>query len=142
MTQDSEECGARQPGTGLQYECTLLPHPEGTDHVASDTSDRVVATWPWNAPRKCYYINPAQVPDPEHGYVPSIVTENEPGHTPLAGDGRHAAPWYWGKTLKDAQACAAEMNERNFGLSPAETLIIVMSSMFSSQPGNQGSRRS
>lgn len=78
--------------------------------------------------RKCFYIDPTQDVD-ENGYIPSLVTENEPGHAPLVGNGSHAQPWYWGKTLEQANAIAKQQNER-LGLTDRDVIEIISSSMF------------
>lgn len=77
-------------------------------------------------PRWCYYIPEGQ--RDEHGYIPSIVTEGEPGHTPLTGNGPCAQPWHWGHTLAEAQATAEAENAKR-GLSQLAVLGIVLSSM-------------
>lgn len=76
--------------------------------------------------RTCFYIPVGQYDD--QGYIPSLVTENEPGHAPLTGNGSHAAPWHWGRTYEDAQKIAEEENRR-IGVSPEDALQIVASSM-------------
>lgn len=78
-------------------------------------------------PRKCFYI-PADAYVDGKGYVPSVVTEGEPGHAPLVGSGSHAEPWYWGHTYEEANTIAAKENER-LGLTPDDVLNIVLSSM-------------
>jgi hypothetical protein len=77
--------------------------------------------------RQCFYIPEGQFD--ENGYIPSLVTEDTPGHAPLTGKGRCARPWYWGRTLEEAQATAARENVRVFGLSPEQALEILISSM-------------
>jgi hypothetical protein len=79
----------------------------------------------------CYYIDPKQTPHPQHGYIPSIVVEGDPGHYPLAGRGAHAAPWYWGD-LETAKKIAAEQNSR-LGVDENEALRIIGSSMAASR---------
>jgi hypothetical protein len=79
----------------------------------------------------CYYIDGGQVPDPDHGYVPSMVKRNEAGHAPLTGNGAYAKPWYWGRTYGEAQANCAKYNEE-IGVSPAEAAMIVLSSIAAS----------
>lgn len=79
----------------------------------------------------CFYIDGGQVPDPDHGYVPSMVKRNEAGHSPLTGKGAWAQPWYWGRTYAEAQATCAEQNEK-IGVSPAEAAMIVLSSIAAS----------
>jgi len=77
------------------------------------------------SPRKCFYIPPDQ--HDEHGWIPSLVTEGEPGHAPLTGNGPCASPWYWGKTLEEAQGTAAVENAR-LGLTRDEVRDIILSS--------------
>jgi hypothetical protein len=77
--------------------------------------------------RMCYYIPPDQDPG-EDGYIPSVVTEGEPGHAPLKGNGMLAQPWRWGSTLQEAQAICAVQNAK-MGVSPDDALEIVISSM-------------
>ena len=84
-------------------------------------------------PRQCFWIPPDQ--HDENGWIPSLVTEGQPGHAPFTGNGRLARPWYWGKTLAEAQATAERENLGTFGLSPDEALAIVLSSIrVDSQP--------
>jgi hypothetical protein len=78
------------------------------------------------APRVCFYIPFGQCDDA--GYIPSAVTEDEPGHAPLTGRGAHSAPWHWGKTYEEAKAICAEENAR-LGLSEDDVTAIVASSM-------------
>jgi hypothetical protein len=82
-------------------------------------------------PRQCFYIPVGQFD--ENGYIPSLVTEDEPGHAPLKGSGACAAPWYWGKTYEAAKAFAEKMNAEKFSLSPEEVAGIVVSSMRAGQ---------
>lgn len=80
-------------------------------------------------PRKCFYVPAAQDTETHGGYVPSLVTENEPGHAPLTGDpNKMQAPWVWGKTLVEARAIATEQNAR-LGLTEHDVAVIVASSM-------------
>jgi hypothetical protein len=80
------------------------------------------------ARRYCFFIPASQFD--EHGYIPSVVTEGEPGHTPLRGTGEAARPrpWSWGQTLAEAEQAAAEANAR-LGLSPEEVAEIILSSV-------------
>lgn len=63
----------------------------------------------------------------EHGYVPSVVTENVAGHSPLTGQGECAQPWYWGHDLAKAKEIASDYNTR-LGLTPEDVRDIVASS--------------
>lgn len=76
----------------------------------------------------CYYIPEAQDAAEHGGYVPSVVEENEPGHSPLLGRGKCAAPWVWGKTLKEAQEICDAQNLK-IGVSKEEAWRIVASSL-------------
>ena len=76
---------------------------------------------PW-----CYFI-PVDQHD-EHGYIPSIVVGGDPGHYPMLGNGEHATPWYWGKTLEQAQEVAREANARR-GITELQEAFIIASSM-------------
>lgn len=80
-------------------------------------------------PRQCFYVPAAQNPAEHGGYVPSLVVENEPGHSPMAGNPEQLqAPWVWGATLDEARAACAKANQR-LGLSEADVNDIVLSSM-------------
>ena len=76
--------------------------------------------------RWCYFIPAAQYDD--NGYIPSIVVEGVAGHFPLAGNGVGSSPWYWGKTLDEAEQTARAKNEE-LGVSLQAEGNIVMSSM-------------
>jgi len=77
--------------------------------------------------RRCYYILADQYD--KQGYIPSLVTEHEPGHAPMTGQGDGAAPWHWGKTLEEAEAVCNDVNLKQFNLTPLEAMEIVASSM-------------
>lgn len=81
-------------------------------------------------PRMCFIVLESQ--RNSRGYIPSAVTEGEPGHSPLIGRGEHSQPWFWGAPTEegwvDAQRICAEENER-LGLTPADVQTIVESSM-------------
>lgn len=81
--------------------------------------------------RQCFYI-PIDQFHPEHGYVPSLVTEGESGHRPLMGADELALPWYWGKSYEDACAVAERRNQESWGLSPEEVKEIIDSSITAS----------
>lgn len=85
--------------------------------------------------RMCVYVDPSQsVWNPDlntRGYIPSAVHEGVAGHSPLLGNGPHAAPWYWGKTLAEAESIAKEYN-RKLGLTERDVQDIVDSSMLAS----------
>jgi hypothetical protein len=83
--------------------------------------------------RYCFYI-PANGFVEGHGFVPSMVTENEPGHAPLTGNGAHASPWYWGMTYDKARAVADQANA-NLGLTPDDVAAIIASSLGASPEG-------
>lgn len=79
-------------------------------------------------PRQCFYISPVQQVS-EHGYIPSLVTENEPGHAMMIGKGEGSTPWFWGKTLERAEQVCDRVNKQRYGISPKTALRIVASSM-------------
>lgn len=72
----------------------------------------------------------------EHGYIPSIVTENQPGHSPLSGNGEAAQPWYWGHDLGKAREIAAEYNAR-MGYDP-DAVREVLTSSFAAHHDAEG----
>lgn len=75
----------------------------------------------------CFYIAPSQDPGDE-GYIPSVVVQDEPGHFPLSGRGDGAAPWRWGKTLKEAEETCRQQNAKR-GITDDMASDIVASSM-------------
>ena len=76
---------------------------------------------------QCFYVPPDQ--DKPEGFIPSLVTAGEDGHSPMTGKGEFAVPWYWGKTLAEAEATCKDANARR-GISPELADLIVISSMF------------
>lgn len=76
--------------------------------------------------RFCYYIPPGQ--SDVNGFIPSLVNENEAGHSPMTGRGEGSAPWYWGKTYEEACKNCDEYNLK-MGVSPKEAMEIVASSI-------------
>lgn len=80
------------------------------------------------APRQCFVILPAQF-HPQLGYVPSLVTEGEAGHSPMVGRGELSEPWYWGTDYEQAKRICAKANEETFGLTEAEAMDILASSI-------------
>jgi hypothetical protein len=82
---------------------------------------------PNTEPRKCFFI-PSDAYVEGKGFIPSIVTENEPGHAPLVGNGDFAQPYYWGDTYDEAKAIAEAENTK-LGLTPSDVSSIVISSM-------------
>lgn len=75
--------------------------------------------------RTAFYI-PVEQFD-ENGFIPSLVTEGERGHTPLTG-GPGGTPWYWGGTYEEARTVCAKANADK-GLSETDVVEIVSSSM-------------
>lgn len=65
----------------------------------------------------------------ENGYIPCVVEEGEPGYSPMTGNGRGAAPWYWGRTLEEAEAVAARYNTEQLHLTEEDVARIVASSV-------------
>jgi hypothetical protein len=80
------------------------------------------------AKRQCYWI-PAE-PWDEKGFVPFLVTEDEPWPKPLAGNpAKFQTPWYWGTTYPEAKAYADQVNLDDFGITPDQMAAILLSSM-------------
>ncbi|MEV4708213.1 hypothetical protein [Actinoplanes sp. NPDC049316] len=80
---------------------------------------------PMSGKRHAFYID--ETMQTEHGYIPSIVNEDEPGHTPLRGNGPYASPWYWGHDITTARAIAAKANA-DLGLTETDVRDIIASS--------------
>ena len=78
------------------------------------------------AQRQCLYVDESMLQ--EEGYVPSMVTEGEPGYAPLAGNGPFARPWFFGQDIETARRLVDEANAK-LGITPEEAHDIVMSSM-------------
>ena len=71
-----------------------------------DNLSHLLATRRW-----CYTIPACQDAEAQGGYIPSIAIEDVVGHYPLAGrDG--GSPWFWGKTLEDAERTCDEANAK------------------------------
>lgn len=84
---------------------------------------------PATAPRRCYWI-PAEPWKDTGKWVPSIIVEDEPGHSPLAGDpAKLQTPWYWGTTYAEAKATADRMNLEDFGITETDMAAILLSSL-------------
>ena len=79
---------------------------------------------PW-----CYTVREGDFD--ENGYWPSMVVTDDPALYPMTGQGECALPWYWGKTLKEAQATALECNLK-MGLTTDKIEVIVDSSISAS----------
>jgi hypothetical protein len=82
------------------------------------------------SPRQCFFIPIEQFDD--NGYIPSLVTEGQPGHAPMTGNGTHASPWYWGKTYEAACEMADKQNEA-MGIDKKTAAEILVSSMAASR---------
>ena len=78
-------------------------------------------------PRRCYFIPPV-ICCAEHGFIPSLVTENDPKHEPMIGTA-HREPWYWGRTRERAEEVCARVNLQRFGITQSVADRIVTSSM-------------
>ena len=76
----------------------------------------------------CYYVDPCQDPG-ERGFIPSLVVAGESGHRPMIGSGKFSSPWYWGKTLEEAEATCERVNAKR-GIDAELASAIVASSMF------------
>ena len=84
----------------------------------------VTATPAEDRPRRCLWISGVTL----HGqYVPSLVTEGEPGHVPVSDTVAVAEPWQWGERREDAERAADLVNQAAFGLTPQQAQTIVAS---------------
>jgi hypothetical protein len=82
--------------------------------------------------RQCFYIPIDGNPDGK-GFIPSLVTEGEPGHSPM-GDWRSDGissplPYRWGNDYDEAVLVAERTNLSTFGLDREACIEIVASSM-------------
>jgi hypothetical protein len=83
-------------------------------------------------PRMVYFVGETMFVE-GRGYRAVVVVEGEGGCHPTGDDDwetnpRAHMPYFWGPTLKDAEAQANEQNRR-MGISPDEALMIVARSM-------------
>ncbi len=74
----------------------------------------------------CYFIPPQ--PDNERGFIPACVIENVQGYLMMAGNGQGSSPWFWGKTLDDANETCQKVNAGR-GIDSKRALDIVLSTM-------------
>jgi hypothetical protein len=83
--------------------------------------------------RQCFWLDETCVDPNGKGFIPSLVTEGEPGHSPLKGDPeKFQSPWVWGPTIQDAKRQVREANEA-LGITPEQATDIVLSSMAASR---------
>ena len=80
-----------------------------------------------NNKRFCYYIMEGQTTI-DGGYIPSMIVENEAGHTPLTGPEAVGSSWVWAHNFEDAKQYASVMNTQ-LGLTQDDVMDIVASSM-------------
>lgn len=87
------------------------------------------------APRQCLWLDEThESPDRPGYFIPNLVTENEPGYCPLSGNPENFQhPWLFGPGIEEAKRQVDESNAR-FGLSHADALTIVLSSMGAGDP--------
>jgi hypothetical protein len=109
---------AERPGS-LGARCDLILD------IKAWLAQATITTRPGGSARRCFYVSPDALT--EHGYIPSVVTEGEPGHAPLTGQGTAAAPWYWGHDYEQACRIAKKANAE-LGLSDADVVRIMLSS--------------
>lgn len=86
----------------------------------------------------CFWVDETcQTPN---GFVPAVVTEDEPGFAPLIGNGEFARPWYWGDTIDRARELVEHANAE-IGVSPERADEILLSSMRASFRAQAASER-
>lgn len=76
--------------------------------------------------RQCMYVDETMAT--EGGFIPALVTEDEPGYAPMSGNGDFASPWVWGPTIQDAKRQCDDYNEK-LGITRSDAAEIVLSSM-------------
>jgi hypothetical protein len=92
--------------------------------TTTDTSvgEAIAQGRPW-----AYWV-PAEPWKKTGKWVPSVIVEDVAGHTPMAGNGDCAQPWYWGGSYLEAKAtCDAVNLER--GVTEADMVTILFSSL-------------
>lgn len=118
------ECTHCQALSGLQWDTqeaagTALAHHLKEHEIPEEA--------PKETPKRyCFFIDESMYTP--NGYIPSVVTEDEPGHSPMMGKGELSQPWYWGKDIDTAKRIARESNEK-LGLSDDDVDEIVTSSI-------------
>lgn len=94
------------------------------DEISTRVADKMSAR---EAPRKCVVILDDLYVEGK-GYVPTVVTEGEAGHSPLVGSGELSEPWYWGNDKATAEKIADDFNTR-LGVTRDDVTEIVISSI-------------
>ena len=61
-------------------------------------------------------------------WVPSVIVEGVSGHTPMAGNGTCAQPWFWGNSYLEAQEVATQVNAER-GVTLEDMVQILFSSL-------------
>jgi hypothetical protein len=82
-------------------------------------------------PDGCFFI-PAKPWKDTGKWVPSWVKRDEAGHTPFAGNGPCAQPWFWGTSYPEAKAVADRENAK-LGISQTQAAAILLSSVRASR---------
>lgn len=117
-----EEFYANPQAAVGQY--AVFMYADGTWHTSTDPIETVTVI----PRRQCYWVSETQY-DEGKGYVPSLVTEDEPGHSPLRGKDDSQTPWYWGDTIEKAREVVEQANRDTFGIEPEQAEEILLSSM-------------
>jgi hypothetical protein len=111
------------------------PEPEKPviDQDIYDTSaaEAIARGRPW-----AYWV-PAEPWKDTGKWVPSVIVEGVPGHTPMAGNGECAQPWYWGDSYLEAKATCDQVNAE-LGVTEAEMVRILFSSLRAQRAASQG----
>ncbi len=88
--------------------------------------------------RRMFYVDDTMYTP--NGFVPALVTEDEPGFSPMIGQGELAQPWYWGHDLDEAKRIAAKSNAER-GISEDDAHDILISSIVASNKLQAASER-
>lgn len=116
---ECRECGEM---SGLQWDT----QEEAGKALAQHVKEHEEAPRP---PRTAFYVDESMYTP--NGYIPSLVTEGEPGHSPMIGSGELSEPWYWGQDIDTAKRIAAKANADK-GLSEQDVEDIIHSSIVAS----------
>lgn len=77
-------------------------------------------------PRRAFFVDESM--RDEHGYIPGLVVEDEPGYHSMRGNPEEfQQPWYWGKDLATARRICAQANAK-MGISETDARAILASS--------------
>jgi hypothetical protein len=89
------------------------------------------------AGRKWAYWVPAEPWKKTGKWVPSVIVEGVSGHTPMAGNGTCAQPWFWGYSYPEARDACTRVNAE-LGITLEDMVEILFSSLRAQRTEEQG----